>query len=110
MKGSLLCAAVLLVATMMMGCTDSIIPCTVDEDCAIDWGWYDNGAAHGGGDIGMVCNLEVSPLERCNEMMAYLPPLDWFPFGDWIVLPDCEELFGGLPEETGTCESSWGWF
>jgi hypothetical protein len=110
MRRMLLGTALLLVAAVMMGCTDSIIPCTEDVDCQIDWGWGDSDAAHGGGDFGMVCNLEVSPLEMCEEMLSYLPPLDWLPFGDWILLPDCQELFGSLPEGTGTCESSWGWF
>ncbi len=63
----------------------------------------------GGGDWDgpmMVCNLDVSPLEACEEMMAYMPPLDWLPFGDWIHPPSCEELYGDLPEGTGSCESS----
>ena len=61
----------------------------------------------------MVCNLEVSPLEMCEEMFSYLNWLpDWLPILDWIILPDCTELYGGLPDGTGTCESSWGmgWF
>lgn len=114
MRGTLLSVILMFVAAVMMGCTDSIVPCTEDVDCEFDWGYADGAADHGGGDYSMVCNLEVSPLETCEEMMAYLPPLDWLgdwiPFGDWILLPDCTELYGGLPAETGTCESSWGWF
>lgn len=114
MRGTLLSVGLMLIAAVMMGCTDSIVPCTEDVDCQWDWGWSDGDAAKWGGDYGMVCNLEVSPLERCEEMMAYLPPLDWLgdwlPFGDWFIFPDCAELYGGLPEGTGTCESSWGWF
>ena len=59
-------------------------------------------------DMEMVCNMGVSPLEKCERLMSYIPPLDWLPFGDWINLPDCEALYGDLPEDTGTCESSWG--
>ncbi len=99
----------LLATAVMMGCTDSIVPCTTDEDCTMDWGWGDKDAAgHPGPDIEMVCNMDVSPLEKCEKMMSCIPPLDWLPFGDWINLPDCEALYGDLPEDTGTCESSWG--
>lgn len=111
MRGALLSVILMMVAAVMMGCTDSIIPCTSDEDCVIDWGWGQSEAAHGGGDYGMVCNLEVSPLEECEGMLAYLEWIpDWLPIMDWILLPDCTELFGALPEGTGTCQSSWGWF
>ena len=111
MRGALLSAILLVIAAAMMGCTDSIVPCTENADCEFDWGWGDEGdATHVWEGLSMVCNLEVSPLERCEEMMAYLPPLDWLPIGDWIMLPDCTELYGGLPEGTGTCESSWSGF
>ena len=101
MRKSLLGAALFIVAAVMMGCTDSFIPCTEDADCAMDWGFGENDAAWDGG--GMVCNLQVSPLERCEEILAYL---DWLP--EWlpIPLPDCSSL----PAEPGVCESSWGWF
>jgi hypothetical protein len=111
MRGMLLSTMLMIVAAVMMGCTDSIVPCTVDEDCQIDWSWGDDGAAtHGGGDIGLVCNLEVSPLEKCEEMVAHLTELiAMLDLGDWITLPDCAELYGGLPDGTGTCDISMDW-
>ena len=111
MRGTLLSIILMIIAAVMMGCTDSIVPCTEDVDCQWDWGWGDSDAASWGGDYGMVCDLGVSPLERCEEMMAYLEYLpDWLSIVDYIILPDCTELYGGLPEGTGTCGSSWGWF
>ena len=115
MRGMLWSSVLLIIAAAMMGCTDSIVPCTEDVDCEWDWGWGgDNAAAHDWQMPSMVCNLEVSPLQKCEEMLSYLPPLDWLldwlPIGDWIVIPDCEELYGELPPGTGTCESSWGWW
>ena len=114
MRGKLLSVILMFIAAGMMGCTDSIVPCTEDVDCQWDWGPHDSDAASWDRGFDMVCNLEVSPLQRCEEMMAYLPPLDWLgdwiPFGDWLLLPDCAELYGSLPEGTGTCESPWGWF
>ena len=111
MRGTLLSAILLIIAVGMMGCID-ITPCTVDEDCAIDYGWGDKDAARDWDGPSMVCNLEVSALEACEEMLSYLPPLDWLPMiGDWITLPDCTELYADV-EEPGSCESSWGmgWF
>jgi hypothetical protein len=101
MRGAFSIAILMIIAAATMGCTDSFIPCTVDEDCTIDWGLSDNDAAHNG--PGMVCNLEVSPFDRCQEMLEYL---SWVP--DWlpIPLPDCDSL----PTDPGVCESSWGWF
>ncbi len=112
MRGTILGAVLLIAAVAMMGCTDSIIPCTTDEDCVIDWSWGDNEAAHHDWDgPSLVCNQGYSPLEMCQEMVSYLDWLpDWLPFLDWIMVPDCDELYGALPEGTGTCESSWGPF
>ena len=115
MRGMLLSSVLMIIAALMMGCTDSIIPCTDDVDCEMDWGWGDRDADWGGGDWdwgdwGMVCNMDVTPLEKCERLMDFIPPLDWLPFGDWINIPDCEELFGGLPADTGTCESSMSFF
>jgi len=106
MRKTLLSAILLIAAAGMVGCMD-VTPCTVDEDCAMDFGWGDRDSDWGdGGGSFMVCNLDVSPLEACEEMMGFLPPFDFLPFGDWIQLPDCTELYGDLPEGTGSCESS----
>jgi hypothetical protein len=116
MRGTLLSVILMIIAAVMMGCTDSIVPCTEDIDCQWDWGWEGDSdrGADWGGDYGLYCNLEVSPLEECEEIMSYvgwiLEWVDWIPIGDWILLPDCTELYGGLPEGTGTCDISWGWF
>ena len=100
MRGAFLTAILMIIAAAMMGCTDSFIPCSSDEECTLDWGMSENDAAWDG--PGMVCNLEVSPQERCNEIFGFLPDLDWLP----IPLPDCDSL----PAEPGVCESSWGLF
>ena len=107
MRGTLLSLILLIAAAGMMGCTE-VTPCMTDEDCELDFSWGDRDSDWGGGWDGpmMVCNLGVSPLEACEEMMEYMPPLDWLPFGDWISPPSCEELYGDLPEDTGSCESS----
>jgi hypothetical protein len=104
----------MIIGAVMMGCTDSIIPCTEDVNCEMDWGWGDgdSDAADFGG-LDMVCNMEVSPLEECEHMLSlldYIP--DWLPILDWIRLPDCEVLYGtmGPGMGTGVCESSWGPF
>ena len=90
MRGMLLSAMLMIIAAMMMGCGDSIIECAGPEDCTID-----------GHDVGMVCNLEVSPQERCDEMFGWLPPIDWLPIP--IPMPDCESM----STTPGVCESSW---
>jgi len=95
MRRTLLSAILMIIAAAMMGCTDFFIPCTEDAECTIDMGGH-------GPSMDMVCNLEVSPQERCNEMFGWLPPFEWFP----IPLPDCDVLSA----EPGVCESSWGWF
>jgi hypothetical protein len=100
MRGAFLSVILMIIAAVMMGCTDSFIPCTEDADCVIDM--PGDGRGHGP-PIDMVCNLEVSPLERCEEIVAYL---DWLPEWIPIPLPDCTSL----PAEPGVCESSWGWF
>ena len=99
----------MVIGAVMMGCTDNIIPCqekTQDVDCAMDFGWGDSDAADWGGDYGMVCNMDVSPLEECEQMMSYLDFLpDFLPIDISI---DCTE-FEGKDEGWGVCGSSWGW-
>ena len=101
MRGAFLIAILMIISAVMMGCTDSFVPCTEDADCAMDWGPSANDATWEG--PGLVCNLEVSPQDRCNEMFGFL---EWLP--EWlpIPLPDCSTL----PTEPGVCESSFGWF
>lgn len=116
MRATLLSAILLLMAAGMMGCTDSIMPCTVetqDVDCAIDYGWDSKDGGHDWEMPSMVCNPDYSPLEMCEDMLSYLEWIpDWLPILDWIILPDCTELYGPGTEfeGMGTCESSWGWF
>jgi hypothetical protein len=114
MKGTLLGIGLMVMAAVMMGCTDSIVPCTEDVDCEWDWGWYDDDAgmsAEGWWDVSLTCT-GPHPQDYCEELLSWLPPLDWLPFGleEWIKLPDCEELYGDLPEDTGTCEVDYGWW
>ena len=97
MRGALLSVILMVIAALMMGCTDSFIACTEDADCSLVPGEGE------GPPVDMVCNLEVSPQQRCEEMVAYL---DWLPEWIPIPLPDCSTL----PTEPGVCESSWGWF
>jgi len=117
MRGTLMCVILMVIGALMMGCTDSIIPCTVetqDVDCAFDFGlpWGDSDAAHGGGDwgdFGMVCNMEVSPLEECQKMLSFLDFLpDFLPIEITI---SCDE-FEGMDEGDGwgVCGSSWSPF
>ena len=101
----------MVIGAVMMGCTDNIIPCqekTQDVDCAMDFGWGDSDAADWGGDFGMVCNMDVSPLEECEQMASYLDFLpDFLPIDISI---DCTEFEGmGKDEGRGVCGSSWGW-
>jgi hypothetical protein len=111
MRGTLLSIILMVIGAVMMGCTDSIIPCqelTQDVDCAMDFGWGDSDAADPGGDYGMVCNMDVSPLEECEQMMSYLDFLpDFLPIDISI---DCDEFLEMGPEDGfGVCGSSWGW-
>ena len=97
MKKTLLGAALLIVAVAMMGCGETLIPCSTDADCTFDPGSWDYDAAWGGGwgYEPMICNEAVSVEDRCNELIEYLPV--FFPLPDvckW--LPD----FGHL----GTCQ------
>lgn len=113
MRGMLLSVILMIIGAVMMGCTDSIVPCTVetqDVDCAIDYGWGDSDAADWGGDYGLVCDMGTSPLQECEKMMALLDFLpDFLPFDITI---DCDE-FSGMDEGDGfgVCSSSdsWGW-
>ena len=114
MRVTLLSVILMIIGAVMMGCTDSIIPCTEDVDCEMDWGLDDgySDAADWGGDYGMVCNMDVSPLEECQQMLSYLEHIpDWLPILDWINLPDCDVLYAdmGPGMGTGVCDSSWGW-
>jgi hypothetical protein len=113
MRVTLLSVILMIIGAVMMGCTDDIMPCqeaTQDVDCAIDWGWddNDNDAAHGGGDYSMYCNMEISPLEECEEMAAYLDYLpDWLPID---ITLDCSEFADMGPDSGyGVCDSDWGW-
>lgn len=113
MRGTLLAVVLMILAAVMMGCTDSIVPCTTDEDCQWDWGWDDEGDRDADWWEGPQATCSgPHPLDYCNELLSYIPPLEWLPFGigNWIKLPDCEALYGELPEETKTCDVSYGWW
>jgi len=68
MKKTLLIATVMIFAASMMGCGETIMPCTTDEDCVIDFPFGgDNEAASRhdwGGEIDMTCNDQVSALDK----------------------------------------------
>ena len=100
MSRTLLGVILMIVAAVVMGCTDSFIPCASDEECTLEFGG-DSGSADWEAP-GMVCNLDVSPQEKCNDLFGSLPSFDWLP----IPLPDCDSL----PADGGVCESSWGGF
>jgi hypothetical protein len=89
MRGMLLSAILMIIAAGMMGCGDSIVPCATDEECAIDM--------PGPGDVPMVCNLEVSPQEKCDDMYGWMEGLP-FP----LPIPDCDSM----STTPGVCEVS----
>jgi hypothetical protein len=106
MKKTLLGATLMIVAAVMMGCgdIDTFAPCTletVDEDCTLDIGWGGNSAAWDGPQ--MVCNTDVSPREKCEEMFGWLPPMP-FPIPIPLPIPDCSEL----SDDPGVCEIDFG--
>ena len=83
---------ILCLGMFAMGCSQTIQPCDVDEDCDISLS----------GTIGefvtMVCNLEVSAYDRCLELQ---PDFD-LPFSlPWLDL-NCEQYLD-IPE-VGVCE------
>jgi len=108
MRVTLLSIILMIIGAVMMGCTDSIIPCQTDADCEMDWGpGGDSDAADWGGDFGMVCT-DVTPLDECEQMASYLDFLpDFLPIDISI---DCSEYADmGEGSGWGTCGSSWGW-
>ena len=92
MRGMLLSAFLLIIAVGMMGCGESIVPCATDEECLIDVGGH-------GPEIPMVCNLEVSPQEKCDEMYGWM---DGLPFPIPLPIPDCDSM----STTGGVCEVS----
>jgi len=88
MKRNILFVLLLSFVMMSAGCGEVIIPCLDNDDCAFDL------IGHIGGMIGMECNLDKTPQEKCEEMQL---PFD-IPFLD--LGPDCDEL----PDEGGVCE------
>ena len=71
MRAALLSIVLMIIAAVMVGCGDPIIPCTDAADCVID-----------GHDVGMVCNDQVSPQQRCEEMFGWMDGLDIPPIID----------------------------
>lgn len=92
MRKVLLGTVLLIIAAVMMGCGDSIVPCAEDAECMIDTGGH-------GLDIDMVCNLQVSPQERCDEMYGWM---DGLPIPIPIPIPNCDEM----STTPGVCEVS----
>ena len=108
MRGTLLSIILMIIGAVMMGCTSNIMECESDADCEMDWGWGgDSDAADWDGDFGMTCNLDVSPLEQCEEMASYLDYLpDFLPID---ISLDCSEYeLMGEGSGWGVCGSSWG--
>ena len=107
MRATLLSIILMIIGAVMMGCTDDIVPCQSDEDCQFDWGYGDVDAADHG-DYSLYCNMEISPLEECQEMAAYLDYLpDWLPIQITIDCSEFEEM--GPEDGWGVCDSDWGW-
>ena len=110
MRVTLLSIILMVIGAVMMGCSDNIIPCQSDADCEMDWGWDEgdsDAADWGGGDYGLTCDMDVSPMEECEEMAAYLNYLpDFLPIDISI---DCSE-FAEMGEGSGwgVCGSSFG--
>jgi hypothetical protein len=96
MRGPFLMVGLMIIAAMMMGCGETLIPCSTDADCAFDPGGWDLDAAQGPPMYdAMICNEAISVEARCNELTGYLP--------DFVPLPDvCKYLpdFGHM----GTCQ------
>ena len=92
MRGLLLSTTLMIIAAVMMGCGDTIIPCVDDADCVV---------GGPGPDIEMVCNLEVSAQERCDEMYGWMDRIP-FPIELPIPIPDCADY----PADGGVCEIS----
>ena len=89
MRGALLSIILMITAAMMMGCGDIITPCVEDADCSLV-----PGEGHGP-PIDMVCNLDVSPQQRCDEMFGWMEGLP-IP----IPIPDCDSM----STDPGVCE------
>ena len=110
MRRTLLGAVLMITAATMMGCGDTIMPCTTADDCVLDFdlGWDSQAASWDDwtGDISMVCNTDVSALEKCNELVGWM---QGFMDSDWLPIPDigemdiCAMMFGN-EEAPGTCE------
>lgn len=97
MRRRLLTAILMIIAAAMMGCGETLIPCSTDADCAFDpGGWpHDEPSVGPPGYEEMICNEALSVEARCNELIEYVP--------GFIPLPDvCKYLpdFGQL----GTCQ------
>jgi hypothetical protein len=95
MRKVLLGTVFLLTAAVMMGCGDAIVPCVDDAECVIEGP---------GPEIPMVCNLEVTPQERCEQMYGWLDNLP-IPIELPIPIPDCSDL-EEYPDSGGVCEIS----
>jgi hypothetical protein len=99
MKRTILSAILLIIAASTVGCGETIIPCTSDTECTFDLGW--DSARSSWGSYSMVCNMDVSPVTKCNELMGDMPD-------DWLTVPPmvlCAMIFGDVADH-GTCESS----
>ena len=92
MRGTLLSIILMIIAAVMMGCSDSIISCTEGgEECiSIDGP---------GPDIDMVCNMDVSSQQKCEDTYGWM---DGLPIPIPIPIPDCADY----PTTGGVCEVS----
>ena len=120
MRGTLLGAILMITAATMMGCGDTIMPCTTADDCVLDFdlGWDSQADARDdwgdwgdwGGEIVMVCNTGVTALDKCNELVGWMQGFmdsDWLPIPDIGELDICGWMFDG-EDAPGTCEMEWG--
>ena len=107
MRATLLSVILMIIGAVMMGCTDNIVPCQTDADCQFDWGYGDPDASKAGG-FDLVCNMDVSPLEDCEEMVAYLEYIpDFIPIQITIDCSEFSEMGPGMG--WGVCDSNFGW-
>ena len=109
MRVTLLSIVLMIIGALMMGCSNNIMECESDADCEMDWRSGDSDAADWDMDFSMTCNLDVSPLEECEQMASYLDFLpDFLPID---ISMDCSE-FEGMGEDSGwgVCGSSWSPF
>lgn len=98
MRRTLLGAALLTLAAVMMGCAEyePVVVCYDNQDT-----WCEEVGAWQGRDL--VCNMAVTVQDECERLAAMIP--EWLPEWalDWVTLPD---ICSHIPQKgyLGTCQ------